>query len=461
MRKEQSHVLRRSNIRWLVVGLLFLAITFNYADREIWVLTEPAFSVSFGWSRPGALLSHLALANIGLILFIWSLSYAIFNFPGGWITDKLGIRKAMAVFFGLWSTFTAFTAATFNFLSMAIVRGLMGASEGPVWPINSKASRNWASVKDPSKAFTWAGSGQAIGPIIGLAGGAALYSLLGWRGIFIFFGVLGVILAVAWYFVVRDNPEKHPWVNEAELKYIQEGKVLPTEPVLNSGDAWKIALRIVFTTQAGIGVLLTFISFGYILYTFLYWLPPLMYGAFVHSVTKSGYYSAAIDTALFVGFVASGPFNDWLVARFGKVMGRRLGSIVPMALMIVFVGLSYFTGTAHELLPTALLLATAAGLMNLTVGSYAVNGFDIAPPGTTATVYGIYNGILNLMGAFNSIIVSYLFIKYGLFIGFTSAVFFMALFLAGYLIFIRESTWKRAVEYGYKLVNEAVNRDHK
>ncbi|MGC8606530.1 MAG: MFS transporter [Vulcanisaeta sp.] len=456
--KEQKQAIKRSNVRWLLVALMFIAITFNYADREIWVLTEPAFSVSFGWSKSGAPLSHYALMNISLILFIWSLAYAIFNFPGGWITDKLGIRKAMATFFGLWSAFTALTASTFNFISMAVVRGLMGASEGPVWPINSKVSKNWASIRDPSKAFTWAGSGQALGPIIGLAGGAALYALWGWRGVFLFFGILGILLAIAWYALSRDKPEEHPWVNKAELDYIREGKAMATEPTLRSSDTWKIALRIVFTTQAGIGVLLTFISFGYILYTFLYWLPPLMYGEFAHSVTASGYYSAAIDMALFIGFIASGPFNDWLVARYGKVMGRRLGSIVPMSLMIAAVALSYFTGTAHELLPTALLLATAAGLMNLTVGSYAVNGFDIAPPGVTATVYGIYNGILNLMGAFNSIIIGYLFIKYGPFVGFTSAVFFMVLFLAGYLVFIRESTWKRAVDYGYKLVQTAINR---
>lgn len=110
--KEQRQSIRRSNVRWLIVALMFIAITFNYADREIWVLTEPAFSASFGWSKPGAPpLSHYALMNISLILFIWSLAYAIFNFPGGWITDMLGIRKAMAAFFGLWSAFTALTAS--------------------------------------------------------------------------------------------------------------------------------------------------------------------------------------------------------------------------------------------------------------------------------------------------------------------------------------------------------------
>ncbi|WP_243679121.1 hypothetical protein [Vulcanisaeta distributa] len=64
------------------------------------------------------------------------------------------------------------------------------------------------------------------------------------------------------------------------------------------------------------------------------------------------------------------------------------------------------------------------------------------------------------MSAFNSIIIGYLFIKYGPFVGFTSAVFFMALFLAGYLVFIREGTWKRAIEYGYSLVQETLSRYH-
>jgi len=77
--------------------MLFIAITFNYADRVIWTITAPAFSFAFGWtssiSAYGAkgAAGGTGLANYSLILFAWSLAYAIFNFPGGSIVDKLGL----------------------------------------------------------------------------------------------------------------------------------------------------------------------------------------------------------------------------------------------------------------------------------------------------------------------------------------------------------------------------------
>ncbi len=99
--------------------------------------------------------------------------------------------------------------------------------------------------------------------------------------------------------------------------------------------------------------------------------------------------------------------------------------------------------------------------MNLTVGSWAVNAVDIAPSGTSAVVYGVYNGSLNLMGAFNSIIEGFLFIKYGPVLGFTSAIIFMVMFLAGYLGLIRKNTWDKARMYGERLVRENEEANNK
>lgn len=457
---------RMSFVRWFITVLLFIAILFNYADRVIWSITAPAFAAAFGWvssisnyGAPGPA-GGSGVANYSLILFAWSLAYAIFNFPGGWIVDKLGLRRSLATFFALWSAFTALTAATFNFLSMLIVRVFMGAAEGPVWPVNSKLVKNWSNKYDESKTFTLAGTGQAVGPVVAATVGVALYALGGWRAPFIFFGVLGLVFAAVWYVYVRDTPQQHRGVNNAELNYILEGKSAGemTENVVSSRDIWASTLKMVFGTQVGWGVLLVFVSFGYVLFTFLYWLPPLMFSTFAHSVTKSGLYTAAIDVALIVGYLASGPFNDGLLKRFDKVNARRLGALVPMALMIVMVGLSYITGRARELVPTALLLAAGAGLMNLTVGSWAVNAVDLAPAGASATVYGFYNGVLNVMGAFNSIIEGVLFIRYGALVGFVSSVFFMLLFLTGYLIFIRKSTWNKAIELRDRLSAEIVKR---
>jgi len=450
---------RKSQVRWVIVSLLFTAILFNYADREIWIVSEPAFAYAFGWSHSATALTATAIHNISLILFFWSLSYAIFNFPGGWIVDKLGLRKSMTTMFAIWSVFTALTAATFNFISMAIVRVIMGAGEGPVWPINSKVVKGWANRYDESKSFTLAGAGQAVGPVIGLVAGGILVTLFGWQAAFILFGVLGLIFAGIWYFYVRDRPAEDSKVNSEELAYIREGKSdeEKEEKVLPSRISWKISAKMIFGTQAGWGTFLVFLSFGYVLFTFLYWLPPLMFSTFAHTVEKSGLYSAAIDVALIAGFLGSGPFNDGLLKRFpdNKPLARRLGAIIPMVLMIIMVGMSYFTGKAHNLIGTAIFLGIGSGLMNLTVGSWAVNAVDLAPAGTSATVYGIYNGSLNFIGAFNSIIEGALFIKYGPVLAFTSSIIFMLMFLGGYLGLIRKKTWERAMEYKEQLSKEA------
>jgi hypothetical protein len=72
--------------------------------------------------------------------------------------------------------------------------------------------------------------------------------------------------------------------------------------------------------------------------------------------------------------------------------------------------------------------------MNLTVGAWAVNVIDISPnQASTGFVYGFYNGVLNLMGAFSSIILTWLAAKYGFPLAFTSAIFFMILFVVAIL----------------------------
>jgi hypothetical protein len=76
-------------------------------------------------------------------------------------------------------------------------------------------------------------------------------------------------------------------------------------------------------------------------------------------------------------------------------------------------------------------------VMNASVGAWAVNAVDLAPtPRSTAFVYGTYNGILNLMGAYNSLLVTRIAQHYGFIAAFSSAVVAMAVFLVGLLLVI-------------------------
>jgi sugar phosphate permease len=79
--------------RYLVVLLMFSSVFVNYMDRVNFNVAIPAIRNQFGFS----------LEQIGAISFAWGIIYAVFNFPGGWLVDRLGLRRALPLLLGWWS----------------------------------------------------------------------------------------------------------------------------------------------------------------------------------------------------------------------------------------------------------------------------------------------------------------------------------------------------------------------
>ena len=420
---------RRTRVRFIVFLMTFTAVVINYMDRANFNVSAPLIEKQFGFN----------IAQIGRISFIWGLAYALCNFPGGWFADRLGIRKAASLALGWWSVFTILSALACSMVSWCVIRGLMGAGEAPIWPINAKVTSTWSAPSERARAYTLAGSGQFVGSIVGVFVSGWIVHWLGWQWTFILFGGLGLIWVPIWWALVRDTPQSHPWVNVRELRFIQSvaGAVPCHEPEEHlSREEMKQALKVMLTRN-GIGVFLTFLTFGYILFTFLNWLPIYMHDTFHLSIVKSASWTSVSYLAGFVGFLVSGPINDWLVAKYGYAKGRKLGAGVPMGLMIVMMLLALETSRLNLVAPTALLIGLSLLVMNASVGAWGVNAVDLAPtPRSSAFVYGIYNGVLNLMGAYSSILVTVIANKCGFIWAFASALIFMAIFLFGLVVVI-------------------------
>ena len=78
-------------------------------------------------------------------------------------------------------------------------------------------------------------------------------------------------------------------------------------------------------------------------------------------------------------------------------------------MMIVMMLIALETSRLNLVAPRAVLIGLSLLVMNASVGAWAVNAVDFAPtPKSSAFVYGVYNGILNLMGAFSRIIVAWI-----------------------------------------------------
>ena len=107
--------------------------------------------------------------------------------------------------------------------TLVALRFLFGAGEAGAYPNITRALHNWF----PSRSWETAQglvfmSGRLMGGVTPLiwailvGGTAASAPLMGWRGAFLLFGLVGVVWAVAFALWFRDRPEDHPDVNAAE-----------------------------------------------------------------------------------------------------------------------------------------------------------------------------------------------------------------------------------------------------
>src|SRR5437870_11241829 len=84
---------RVGSFRWIICGLLFLAATINYVDRQVIGILKPTLQAQFGWSE----------IDYSDIVFSFQFAYAIGYLFAGKIVDNLGIKKGFALALVIWS----------------------------------------------------------------------------------------------------------------------------------------------------------------------------------------------------------------------------------------------------------------------------------------------------------------------------------------------------------------------
>src|SRR3954471_8423116 len=108
---------RVGGFRWTICGLLFVAATINYVDRQVIGILKPTLQAEFGWSE----------IDYSDIVFAFQLAYAIGFLFAGRIMDRLGTKKGFALALIIWSL-AAMAAAEATALgpAVAVVLGAVG-----------------------------------------------------------------------------------------------------------------------------------------------------------------------------------------------------------------------------------------------------------------------------------------------------------------------------------------------
>ncbi|GMR47405.1 hypothetical protein PMAYCL1PPCAC_17600, partial [Pristionchus mayeri] len=114
-------------------------------------------------------------------------------------------------------------AANLGPIALTVVRFIMGAGQGVLWPGMSVLVARWFPVVEKSTALAIATTGNQLSVIFSMIVTAELCqieSLGGWPAAFYIYGVLGVFLCLLWWMVVVDSPEECTRLSPAEMNLL-------------------------------------------------------------------------------------------------------------------------------------------------------------------------------------------------------------------------------------------------
>lgn len=365
---------RPTRARHVVLWLTVLAYLITYMDRVVIATAAPSIQAEFGFSDK----------TLGWIFASFSIAYALFQIPGGWLGDRFGPRRALTGVVVWWSAFTALTATTFSAGSMMVTRFLFGMGEAGAFPIATRSLSRWMLPAERGWAQGVTHAGARLGGAVTPFFVAGLIVAFGWRMPFFLFALIGLAWAALWFWYYRDTPREHRSVNAGELALIEgslgEGKArvsVPWKKLLARPQLWTLSAM--------------YFCYAYCINIFLTWFPKYLADARGFEIVAMGIYASAPLAAGVVGDMAGGWFSDRLVKNgAGLKMGRRIVAIAGFTIAAVMIPLAA-ASEAHGL--SILFFCIALFGLELTVGvSWAVT-LDIG-----GEYAGSVSAVMNTLG---------------------------------------------------------------
>lgn len=396
---------KMTKVRWGIACLMWAAISINYLDRTCMSAATPSMMKDLG----------LGPTQMGIIMSSFFWSYAAFQIPAGWIADKIGQRVTLAGSVLWWSVATAVTAAAKSVGGLIGARIFMGIGEAGAYPCNTGIAAKWFPDRERGRVTALFDSGTKFGTAFTMPLVAWMVAVYGWRIPFVVCGIVGLIWVVAWLAYYKD-PEKHAYVNQAELAYIRGGQVKKEGIDTIQPMKWYELLKY----RNVLAMCLGFFLFNYAIYFFITWFPTYLVKDRGMQLMTMGWFAMLPPLCGILAQWAGGIFTDYLYVRTGSLtIARKVNMVGGMLLatVIAFAGL-----VESDVLAVGLLCVSYGGLAFAASAIWSLPG-DVAPRNMTSVLGGIQNCASNCGGILGPIVTGYIIA--------TSGSFMPALVLSG------------------------------
>lgn len=370
---------RPTTIRHRIIGVTMLMAFILYLDRIC--MGEIVKSMSFN--------KDLALSQeqIGSILSAFFFTYALFQVPAGWASDRFGARPMLTLYIVLWSLCTMLTGFMTGFAGLLIARLLCGIAESGAYPTSMALVRKWIPLTGRARASGMVALGGRIGGT--LAPFLTIWMIVtmgNWRTSLWIDGAVGLIIALVFWKTVRSNPQEHPQVNAAELALIGRPEIeKPLSARELKSALWSFSKSTSLWCNSAAQMLQN-IGWGFL----VTWLPTYLVKERGVGEIEGGKMLTYVLAFGMAGQIAGGYYCDWATRRFGL----RAGRLLPMTSSMFVCAAAYiccpFVESTWMLVACCAVVSFCTDLANPAVWSFMgdVGGRATAAAGGWGNMWG-------------------------------------------------------------------------
>lgn len=307
-----------------MAGLLFFISTVAFLDRQTLSVLEKTLEEVL----------HFSATEYSYIVTGFLVATGCGYFFAGKIIDRMGVRLTFAVALVAWSLATIGHALAIGWISLLVLRVILGLGESFYTPSAARVLRDW--IPQSERGVCWAifSTGNFVGAMIAPPLVAWLALRYHWQFSFVATGAIGFVLLGVWLWLYHP-PERHPRLSAAERAVILNGRgPEPTaqEDIPTFRLLCQPTVRSFFFTR--------FLTDPFTFF-FTFWLPAYLQTAHGFSLAKTGLMAWIPFLGADLGALSGGALSDFLVRRGMNIRRARrrillaVACFTPLALVAV------------------------------------------------------------------------------------------------------------------------------
>lgn len=184
-----------------------LAMSVSYLDRQTLAAIAPTVREELG-------ISHTRFGWLGSA---FAVAYLIFAPVSGRVVDRIGPKRALAIAVLAWSVVSAAHALASSFVSLFVLRALLGVLESPSFPAAARTIRTTLPANRRSLGMGLLFTGSSFGAMIAAPLAVRIAQDFGFRYAFVITAAVGLAWLPAWlYLAPKEDPSAERPKTETE-----------------------------------------------------------------------------------------------------------------------------------------------------------------------------------------------------------------------------------------------------